>query len=73
MQQKQSYAGIDETTLKRETGKSWEDWFAILDEAHGGHMEEEQVKHFLAEYFDLPESWLQKIAEGYAERKRSSK
>ncbi|RME02064.1 MAG: DUF4287 domain-containing protein, partial [Calditrichaeota bacterium] len=69
----QKYAGIGDEALRAKTGKGWEDWFAILDEAHATSMSHKQMVAFLSEHFGVPGWWRQQIVVRYEQARKKKK
>ncbi len=62
-------AGISSEAVEAKTGKSWDQWFALLDKA-GAHQwsHKEIAKHIYAEY-DCPSWWGQMVTVGYEQER----
>ncbi len=49
------------------TGKSWEEWFTILDQVGVEEKGHSHAVHFLREHHELDEKWAEKVARRYEE------
>lgn len=58
-------AKIGDTALKAKTGKTWAEWFKILDAAGARQMSHRQIAAYLYEKQDVPAWWAQMVTVGY--------
>ena len=58
-------AGIGDAAVKSKTGKWWQEWFAVLDEAGAESMSHAERASFLSEKQGVPPWWSQMVAVGY--------
>jgi hypothetical protein len=56
---------VGDAVLKERTGKTWEEWFPILDKAGAKKMDHTQILTLLMEKFKVPGWWSQMVAVGY--------
>ena len=56
---------VGDDVLKKRTGKTWAEWFPILDKAGAKKMNHTEIATVLHEKFGVPEWWCQMIAVGY--------
>jgi len=56
---------VGDEALAKKTGRTWEEWFAILDNAHAHKMIHSDIATFLNEKLNVPGWWCQMIAVGY--------
>lgn len=54
----------DEAVLAR-TGKSWKQWFDLLDEAGATEMSPQEIAAWLSEYYGVGPWWQQMVAVVY--------
>jgi hypothetical protein len=66
---KTSSTGISDDAVRAKTGKSWSEWFAILDKAGAGKMPHKDIATHLHEKHKIPGWWAQMVTVGY-ERER---
>jgi hypothetical protein len=57
--------GITDTTVSKRTGKTWDDWFILLDDAGAAAMSHQQIVALLGEQAELSHWWRQSIAVAY--------
>ena len=60
---------IGDDALKAKTGKTWEQWGAILDKAGANAMDHTQIAAWLYDKKKVPGWWCQMIAVGYEQMK----
>ena len=58
--------------LKAKTGKAWQEWFQLLDDAGAVEMSHPQIARLLYDQFGVPGWWCQHITGGY-ERARGKR
>ena len=58
-------AGITEEAVKKGTGRGWEDWYRILDDAGAEVMTHKEIAVFLTERDGLSAWWAQMVTVGY--------
>ncbi len=56
---------VGDEVLKERTGKTWAEWFPILDKAGAKKMNHTQIASVLHEKFGVPRWWCQMVAVGY--------
>lgn len=59
------YAGVGDTAVKARTGKTWNEWFKILDAAKAHHMPHKDIAVYLSEKHQVPDWWCQMVTVGY--------
>jgi hypothetical protein len=62
-------AGIGDDAVKAKTGKTWSQWFAVLDKAGAQKMNHTQIAAYLHDQQDCSGWWSQMVTVGY-ERER---
>ena len=60
---------ISSDAVKAKTGKSWTQWFAVLDKAKARTMNHKQIVAVLTGKHGLPPWWRQMVAVGYEQAK----
>ena len=60
---------ISSDAVKAKTGKSWTQWFALLDKARARTMSHKDIVAILANKHGLPPWWRQMVAVGYEQAK----
>ncbi len=58
-------AGISDVAVAEKTGKTWAEWFAILDAAGAAKMNHKQIAVHLSEQHQVPDWWAQSVTVGY--------
>jgi len=58
-------AGISDEAVKKRTGRSWNQWYAILDQAGARKMTHTQIAAYLYKEQKLPGWWAQMVTVGY--------
>lgn len=58
-------AGVSTDAVARRTGKSWDDWFEVLDSAGAASLDQRGVIAILAQKHGIGPWWQQMIAVGY--------
>ena len=61
---KDTYAGISSDAVRAKTGKSWAEWFAILDKAGAAKWTHKEIASFLHEQ-KCGDWWSQMVTVGY--------
>jgi Domain of unknown function (DUF4287) len=56
---------VGDAEVKAATGKTWEEWFALLDEYGVEERGHELAVKFLKEHHKLPASWAKEVALRY--------
>ena len=56
---------VSDEVLKARTGKTWAEWFPILDKAGAKKMNHTQIFNLMQEKFKVPGWWSQMVAVGY--------
>ena len=51
--------------MQAKTGKTWAEWFVILDEADAQTMSHPQIARDLQEKYSVPDWWRQMVTVGY--------
>ncbi len=57
--------GMSPEAIKKGTGRTWEEWVAVLDAAGGESMSHTELAKYILENFDLSVWWGQGVAIGY--------
>jgi uncharacterized protein YndB with AHSA1/START domain len=63
-------AGTSDAALKAKTGKTWDEWFAILEAGGAMEMEHPEIARYLNEQHGVPGWWTQKITGGYEQERK---
>jgi uncharacterized protein YndB with AHSA1/START domain len=58
-------AGISDEAVTRATGKTWKQWFAVLDKAGARKMNHKSIAQYLNDHYDFGSWWCQMVAVGY--------
>jgi uncharacterized protein YndB with AHSA1/START domain len=58
-------AGIGDDAVRAKTGKTWAEWFAVLDRAGAAAWPHKQIAVYLGEQCGCPDWWSQMITVGY--------
>lgn len=61
--------GMSPEAIKNGTGKSWEEWVKILDDANATSMDHATIAKFVHENFEVSGWWAQGVAIGYEHEK----
>lgn len=56
---------IDDAEVKVATGKTWKEWFALLDEFGVEERGHDLTVHYLREHHKLPANWAKEVALHY--------
>lgn len=62
-------AGVSDDAVKAATGKTWAEWFALLDAAGAMQMNHTKMAAYLYEQLHCPEWWNQMVAVGYEQER----
>jgi hypothetical protein len=62
-------AGISDATVKARTGKTWSDWFAILDEAGAVKLGHKRIVALLSEHHRVGPWWQQMVTVAYEQER----
>lgn len=62
-------AGISDATVKARTGKTWSDWFAILDEAGAVKLGHKGIVALLSEHHRVGPWWRQMVTVAYEQER----
>src|SRR5689334_305031 len=57
--------GMSDAAVQAKTGKTWPDWFAVLDKAGAQQMTHPQIAAYLASEHGVPGWWCQMVTVGY--------
>jgi hypothetical protein len=64
---------IDDETVKAKTGRSWHEWFDILENASADKLNHQEIVNLLSRRHDLNDWWSQMVAKGYEQHTRIHK
>jgi len=62
---------VGDDAVKAKTGKTWSEWFALLDAAGAKKMPHKEIALYLHEKQDLPGWWSQMVTVGYEQERGS--
>jgi len=62
-------AGIGSAAVKAKTGKTWDEWFAVLDAAGAMKVAHPDIATYLHEKQSVPDWWCQMVTVGYEQAK----
>jgi len=65
MDEGQRWNGIGDGALQAKTGKTWAEWFAILDAASAQRMTHPEITIYLSQEQGVPDWWCQMVTVGY--------
>jgi hypothetical protein len=65
MDQTDKFAGISSDAVQATTGKTWGEWFAVLDAAGAQALPHPQIARYLQEQHGVPDWWCQMVTVGY--------
>lgn len=65
----QKAGGIGSAAVAKATGKSWDEWFALLERASAPKMEHQEIATLLYEKHDLSGWWAQMVTVGYEQER----
>jgi uncharacterized protein YndB with AHSA1/START domain len=68
-EQEKMVAGISDAAVKAKTGKSWDEWIAVLDKAGAMKMAHPEIATYLHEKQGVPDWWSQMVTVGYEQAK----
>ena len=66
------YAGVGSEAVQAKTGKTWAEWFAILDAADAQTMSHPRIARYLQEEHSVPDWWCQMVTVGYEQAARAA-
>jgi hypothetical protein len=58
-------AGVSDAAVREKTGKTWHQWFAILDRAKASTMTHKDIAAYLRDRRGVPPWWAQTVTVGY--------
>ncbi len=58
-------AGIGDEAVAAKTGKTWPEWFTLLDKAGAAKMNHQEIVAYLSEQYQVPAWWRQMVTVGY--------
>jgi len=58
-------AGVSDITVQEKTGKTWDEWFQILDSAGYASMNHKRIVAFLADNYPIEAWWQQQVTVAY--------
>jgi hypothetical protein len=61
----QKTSDISDAAAQAKTGKTWEQWFALLDRAGAGKMTHQEIAVYLHDQAGCPNWWSQMVTVGY--------
>jgi len=59
------YAGISSEAVHAKTGKTWKEWFALLDKAGASAWPHKEIARRLKDQCNCPDWWAQMVTVGY--------
>jgi hypothetical protein len=60
-----AYAGVGDAAVKRATGKTWREWFRLLNAAGARKLPHREIARLLSKKHDCPPWWCQMVTVGY--------
>src|SRR5688500_1481024 len=57
--------GVSDASVQKATGKSWDEWFALLDAWHGTTHNHTEIARHVAETYGIDGWWAQSVTVGY--------
>jgi uncharacterized protein YndB with AHSA1/START domain len=60
-----TYAGIGDEAVLIKTGRRWQEWFDLLDEAGGRNLNHQQIVSLLSHQYGIGTWWQQMVCVGY--------
>jgi uncharacterized protein YndB with AHSA1/START domain len=63
-------AGVSDVAVQAKTGKTWQEWFAILDAAGARRMAHRDIAILLREKHQVPDWWTQMVTVGYEQARQ---
>jgi len=64
-QEANKIAGISDAAVESKTGKTWAEWFKVLDKATAYEMPHKDIAIYLSEKHQVPDWWCQMVTVGY--------
>lgn len=64
------HAGAGDAACRKRTGKSWSQWFAILDKAGGQDMTHKQIAAYVHDRHGVDPWWSQQVTVGYEQARK---
>jgi len=61
----QRVAGVSDEAVRAKTGKSWSEWFAVLDQAGAADMDHPAIAKLLYSQLGVQDWWSQMVTVGY--------
>ena len=58
-------AGVSDTAVQEKTGKTWSEWFQILDSASCASMNHKRIVAYLADNYPIETWWQQQVTVAY--------
>lgn len=65
MESAAQFAGVSSDAVQAKTGKTWAEWFGILDAAGAQTLSHPQIARYLQEQQGVPDWWCQMLTVGY--------
>jgi len=65
MDEIKTLAGVSDAAVKKATGKGWQEWLALLDNAGAAGMAHKDIALYLYEKQGVPDWWCQMLTVGY--------
>lgn len=62
-------AGIGNDAVRSKTGKTWPEWFALLDSVRASTMEHKEIVAYLGEHHGIAPWWRQMVAVAYEQER----
>lgn len=59
------YAGIRDSSVRQKTGRSWQEWFTLLDHMGGTALGHAALVAYLRDKHNIPDWWSHMMAVGY--------
>lgn len=60
---------ISSDAVRAKTGKSWDEWFALLDKAGAGAMTHKEIARYIHDRLGCPPWWSQMVTVGYEQER----
>jgi hypothetical protein len=61
----EKYGGVGSSAVKKATGRTWREWFAVLDKAGAAKLPHKEIARRLQRTHRLPDWWCQMVTVGY--------
>lgn len=61
----QKYGGISSEAVRAKTGKTWDEWLALLDAENAQALPHKQIAALLYDKYSVPAWWCQMVTVGY--------